>query len=377
MKRLLALSSVLVSFLIFSACSSSKRLAASQPDKDLFKAIKAIEKSNNADARKDLPMLYQQALERHENEIAEYKMSQDPNRWVKIIEELQALQNIYSAINASPATARLVSAHSYTAELADARETGAAEYYNAGLQYLKSDDRDDARMAYRAFQAVNTIYPNYKDASILLKKAKEKGTLDVVINMVESRGYLYQGGSFAADNFQRDLVRDLGGNYGNGTSGARFYTDWDVRSKKIQPDWTVDLNWANMYISPIRTNTYSRTVSKDIQSGKDTSGKAIYQTVTATLHITQTNINAQGDMEYQITDLSDNENIEWNRIPASLNTVIESATYSGDSRALSTNDWNMVNNRQYAYVNETEIVDALYRQVYSQLRNRIESVTRW
>jgi hypothetical protein len=377
MKRLLALSSVLVSFLIFSACSSSKRLAASQPDKDLFKAIKAIEKSNNADARKDLPMLYQQALERHENEIAEYKMSQDPNRWVKIIEELQALQNIYSAINASPATARLVSAHSYTAELADARETGAAEYYNAGLQYLESDDRDNARMAYKAFQAVNTIYPNYKDASILLKKAKEKGTLDVVINMVESRGYLYQGGSFAADNFQRDLVRDLGGNYGNGTSGARFYTDWDVRSKKIQPDWTVDLNWANMYISPIRTNTYSRTVSKDIQSGKDTSGKAIYQTVTATLHITQTNINAQGDMEYQITDLSDNENIEWNRIPASLNSVIESATYSGDSRALSTNDWNMVNNRQYAYVNETEIVDALYRQVYSQLRNRIESVTRW
>jgi len=322
-------------------------------------------------------MLYQQALERHENEIAEYKMSQDPNRWVKIIEELQALQNIYSAINASPATARLVSAHSYTAELADARETGAAEYYNAGLQYLESDDRDNARMAYRAFQAVNTIYPNYKDASILLKKAKEKGTLDVVINMVESRGYLYQGGSFAADNFQRDLVRDLGGNYGNGTSGARFYTDWEVRSKKIQPDWTVDLNWANMYISPIRTNTYSRTVSKDIQSGKDTSGKAIYQTVTATLHITQTNINAQGDMEYQITDLSDNENIEWNRIPASLNSVIESATYSGDSRALSTNDWNMVNNRQYAYVNETEIVDALYRQVYSQLRNRIESVTRW
>jgi hypothetical protein len=377
MKRLLALSTVLVSLVIFSACSSSKKLAASQPDKDLFKAIKAIEKSNNAEARKDLPMLYQQAVERHENEIAEYKMSQDPNRWVKIIEELQALQNIYSAINAAPATARLVSAHSYTAELADARETGAAEYYNTGLQYLQSDDRDDARMAYKAFQAVNTIYPNYKDASILLKKAKEKGTLDVVINMVESRGYLYQGGSFAADNFQRDLVRDLGGNYGNGISGARFYTDWDVRSKKIQPDWAVDLNWANMYISPIRTNTYTRTVSKQIENGKDTSGKVVYQTVTATLRITQTNINAQGDMEYHITDLSDNENIEWNRIPASLNSVIETATYSGDSRALSNNDWNMVNNHQYAYVSDSEIVDALYRQVYSQLRNRIESVTRW
>ena len=377
MKRIITLATVLVSLVIFSACGSSRNAAASKPDKELFSAIKAIEKSNNAEARKDLPMLYQQAVERHENEIAAYKMSEDPERWVKIIAELEALQNIYSAINASPATARLVKAQSYTAAIVDARETGAAEYYEKGVQYLQTDDRDDARMAYKAFQAVNRIYPNYKDAPVLLKKAREKGTLDVVINMELSRGYLYSGGSFAADNFQRNLVRDLGGNFGNGVSGARFYTDWEIRSRKVDPDWAVDLNWANMYISPIRTNTYTRNVSKEIQVGKDTSGKTIYQTVTATLHITQTNINAQADMEYHITDLIHNENIEWNRIPAYLNSVIETATYSGDSRALSTHDWNLVNNRRYAYVNEAEIVEALYNEVYPQLRNRIEAATRW
>ena len=376
MKRILTLATVLVSLVIFSACGSSRR-AASGPDKDLYSAIKAIEKSNNAEARRDLPMLYQQAVERHENEIAAHKMSEDPDKWVNIIAELEALQNIYSAINASPAAARLVKAQSYTAAIADARETGAAEYYDRGMQYLQSDDRDDARVAYKAFQTVNRIYPNYKDASLLLKKAKEKGTLDVVINVVESRGYMYQGGSFAADNFQRNLVRDLGGNFGNSASGARFYTDWEIRSRKVEPDWAVDLAWANMYISPIRSNTYNRTVSKEIQTGKDTSGKAVYKTVTATLHITQTNINAQGDMEYRVTDLKDNESIEWNRLPAYLNSVIETATYSGDSRALSQYDWNLVNNRRYAYVNESEIVEALYREIYPQLRNRIEAVTRW
>jgi hypothetical protein len=132
-----------------------------------------------------------------------------------------------------------------------------------------------------------------------------------------------------------------------------------------------------MYISPIRSNSFTRTVSKDIQVGKDTSGKATYQTVTATLHITQTNISAQGDMEYHITDLSDHGNIEWNRIPANLNTQIETATYSGDSRALRSYDWTLVNNRQNAYLTDADIVDALYGQVYTQLRNRIESVTRW
>jgi hypothetical protein len=377
MKRIFTLSTILISSVIFfSACSSSRKLT-SGPDGDLFKAIKAIDKSNNADARRDLPTLYDQSVQRHEDQIAEYKMSQDPDRWLKIISELQALQDIYSAINASPATAKLVTSHSYIAALADARETGAAEYYNKGVQYLQSDDRDDARSAYRAFQAVNQIYPNYKDASVLLLKAKDKGTLDVVINMVESPGYLYTGGSFAADNFQRNLVRDLGGNYGNGSTGARFYTDNDVRSKNIQPDWAVDLNWSNLYISPIRSNSYTRNVSKQIEVGKDTSGKTTYQTVVATLYITQTNINAQADMEYHITDLSDHQSIEWNRIPANLNTQIESATYSGDSRALGSYEWSLVNNRQNAYMTDADIVDVLYSQVYSQLRNRIQTVTRW
>jgi hypothetical protein len=54
---------------------------ASKPDKELFSAIKAIEKSNNAEARKDLPVLYQNAVDRHEGEIAAYKESSDPDRW--------------------------------------------------------------------------------------------------------------------------------------------------------------------------------------------------------------------------------------------------------------------------------------------------------
>src|SRR6516225_7454301 len=108
MKRIFTLSTILISSVIFfSACSSSRKLT-SGPDGDLFKAIKAIDKSNNADARRDLPTLYDQSVQRHEDQIAEYKMSQDPDRWLKIISELQALQDIYSAINASPATAKLV-----------------------------------------------------------------------------------------------------------------------------------------------------------------------------------------------------------------------------------------------------------------------------
>lgn len=377
MRPKLTLLTALLGVVLITSCSTSKLAQSSKQDKDLFGAIQAIEKSNNAEATKDLPSLYQEAVQRHENKIAEYKNSTDPERWQNIIAELEALQKIYAAINASPASAKLVTPQNYSGAITDARKNGAEEYYDMGIEFLQSDSRDDARKAYKAFQAVNRIYPNYKDATSLLKKAEEKGILHIVINPVESRGYMYGRMSFTADNFQRNLVRDLGGDFGNNYSGAKFYTDWDARSKKVQPDWVVDLVWSNMYISPINSNSTSRNVSKQIETGKDANGKPIYQTVTATLYVTRKNIDARGEMEYRIQDVQERENIEWNRIPAYLNYNVEYATYTGDSRALSGYDLTLVNNSRFAYVDESAIVDELYERVYSQLRSRLETASRW
>lgn len=355
--------------------------ASSREDKDLFKAINAIEKSNHADARKDLPALYQQAIQRHEDKIASYKSSTSPDRWQKIVSELEALQKIYSALNASPASAKLVPAtQDYAGAISQAKEQGATEYYESGVQYLQSSSRTDARKAYQAFQAVNKLYPNYKNTSSLMREAREKSILDVVINPVQTRGYMYGNTGFRSDNFQRELVRDLGGSYGNNVSGARFYTDWEARSRNVEPDLIVDLNWDNVYISPGRNHTYTRNVSKQIEIGRDTSNRPVYKTVNATLYITQRSINARAEMEYRVVDVAENESVEWNRIPAYLDLEIEEATYRGDSRALSEHDWAMVNGRggqSNRYLNEGEIMDALYSRVYSQLRSRIDNITRW
>ena len=271
-----------------------------------------------------------------------------------------------------------MSAQSYASQLSEAKEQGAVEYYETGMQYLQSDSRQDARKAYQAFQVVHKLYPNYRNTSTLMSEAREKSILDVVINPVQTRGYAYGNWGFRSDNFQRNLVRDLGGSWGNNFNGARFYTDWDARNQDVRPDWVVDLSWDNVFINPMHTNTYSRQVSKDIVIGRDTSGKAIYKTVHATLHITQRSINARADMEYRVTDLDNNGSVEWSRIPAHLNFTMEEATYRGDSRALSEYDWNLVNSRQpYRRMDESEIMDELYSRVYPQLRSRLETLTRW
>jgi hypothetical protein len=379
MKRLTGLLMVMFSMAVLVSCGAAGGFtASSREDKDLFKAIKAIEKSNHAEARKDLPGLYQQAVQRHEDKIASYKTSNSPDRWTKIIAELQALQNIYSAINSSSSSAQLVSPRDYASAINDAKERGAEEYYEMGTQFLQSDNRKDARQAYQAFQALHRIYPNYRNTSSLMSEAREKSILDVVINPVQTRGYGYGNWGFRSDNFQRQLVSELGGSFGNNLSGARFYTDWEARSRNVNPDWMVDLNWENVYIAHPRNHSFTRNVSKQIEIGKDTSGRPVYRTVSATLYITQMAVNARADMEYRIIDLASNESVEWNRIPAYLDYNIEHATYKGDSRALSDYDWALVNNNRHrGYFDESDVIEALYSRVYPQLRNRLDNATRW
>lgn len=379
MKRITGLLIVLFSMAVLVSCGAAGGFtASSKEDKDLFKAINAIEKSNHAEARKDLPGLYQQAVARHEDKVTSYKNSSSPDRWQKIVAELEALQKIYNAVNASPSTSKLVPARDYALDIRKAREQGAGEYYDMGVEYLQSGSRQNARRAYDAFQIVKRLQPNYKNTSSLLSEAHEKSILDVVVNPVQSSGYMYSGNSgFRSDNFQRELVRDLGGAYGNISSGARFYTDWEARSRNVEPDMVVDLNWQNVYITHPRNQTFTRNLSKQIEIGKDTSGNAVYRTVTATLYITQINVNARAEMEYRVTDIAEHKNVEWNRIPAYLDLNIEHATYKGDSRALSEYDWALVNNRQHRYVDESDIIETLYAKVYPQLRSRLEIITRW
>lgn len=378
MKRITGVLMVLCTMAVLISCGTASRLpAASKEDKDFFKAIEAINKSNHEQARKDLPGLYSQAVLRHEDKISNYKNLRSPDRWQGIVTELEALQRIYTTVKASSASSRLVDVNDYSADIADAKESGASEYYNLGLQYLESGDRQDARKAFNAFQSVNRFSTNYKDTRNLMNEAREQGTLDVVINPVQSLGYSYSNYNYKADNFQRSLVRDLGGAFGNGVSGARFYTDMDVRRSDAQPDWIVDLSWNNVYPNTPYTRTSTRQVTKDIEIGKDSSGRAIYKTVSATLQITQRQLTVRANMEFRITDFATRKNIQWNTIPAYLDINYEYATYRGDSRALSSYDWQLVNNRRDRFLDDAEIMDELYARVYPDVRQRIENAARW
>jgi len=297
--------------------------------------------------------LYKDATDVHLNNIEVYKTLTEPSKWDKIINEYNALQQVATVINSSPAAQKFLKAPSFYAETQVARENAARDYYDLGLSFISENDKDSSRSAYHAFAKAAGFVPEYKDVRRQMEKAYQSSILNVVINPVSDDSYFYRemvhnrfGNSFNNDYLQRSLVTDLGSNYSK-TSLAHFYTSQDAQRTGINVDWVIDLTWINLEVPQPYSRQYDRKVNKQIEVGRDTANKPVYQNVSATLHITRKYFTATGDLECRITDVDTRDNINLNRYSGKFDWQQEYATYAGDSRALNAAETAMLNNSNY------------------------------
>ena len=82
-------------------------------------------------------------------------------------------------------------------------------------------------------------------------------------------------------------------------------------------------------------------------------------------------------MELSITDVNTGRNITANRYSDQFNWQEEYATYTGDSRALSSNDYALLNNNNYQVPRREDILNKLSQRIYPQIKSRIAAVANW
>ena len=382
MKKYIYISFSFFTFL-FISCSSGNKASKTTADKDLFSVIKKLDKNpSNIELKNRITDLYNNSAKSHLDKIEVYNTLTDADRWIKMVKEYEALKNLSEVIINSSA-AKLVNAPSYVSELQNAKQNGAEAYYNLGISNLDIGDKPSARIAYYAFRKADVFIPGYKDVRQKINIAYQNSIVKVIINTVRDNTFFYNsmgwnnyGNNYNNDYFQQSLVSDLGGSY-NKTSPALFYTDWEARRENIQPDWVVDLTWQYLNIPQPMTNQYSRNISKQVETGRDTSGKVHYQTVSATLYIIKKYFTASGDMEVRITDVNTGRNITTNRYSEQFNWQEEYATYTGDSRAIGSNEYTLLNNNNYSIPRNEDILNELSRRIYPQVKNRISTVANW
>ena len=373
----------ITAILVFASCKTSKDyLSKSEDDKTLFEIVKQLNKhSNDTNAIQALPQVYSILQQKHLKNIERYNSGADVNHWDKIISSYNFLQSMYDAIDNSSTASGLIKPTSYEKEIAAVKEAAAEDYYQTGLVYLDKNNREDARKAYSNFKKADSWLKDYKDAKAKMDEAFNNSVVLVQINPVQDNSFFFNTGwgntgyNFSNEYFQQNLIRDLGGTYAS-RYPAKFYTEWEARREDVKPDWVVDLVLRDVDIPRPVSYSYSRNRSKQVEVGRDTSGKVIYQTVYATLNIERQSITARGQMDVNMTDVVNRKNIAYNSYSDTYNWQQEVATYSGDSRALTSADWSMINNN-YNLPRKEDILNELYRNIYPQVKNKIRNEVDW
>lgn len=370
--------------IIFYGCTGSKNyLDRGDEDRALSDAIKKINRSpGDENAINAIPVLYTNIKTRHLAKIESLKKDKDPERWKQIIKEYDDLQNAYDAIMNSAAAFKLVNAESFSSNIYDAKQSAAGEYYHNGQAYLEKSGRDNAKKAYTSFKTAVKFVPGYKDANEKAAEAYEKAIVNVVINPIQDNSFFFNSGwgntgyNYSNEYFQQSLVRDLSG-MNKDRYPARFYTDWQARRDNIQPNWVVDLKLRNIDIPYPSNYTYARNASSNIQIGTDTSGNPVYKTVYANLNITRSNFTARADMDVTISEVATRKNISYRNFREEYQWQEESATYNGDSRALSAQDWELVNRSRMGSPGKEDVLNELFKKLYPQVKNNISYAVDW
>jgi len=371
MRQPILLSAIFASLFIIS-CEVSNKAVSSSEDRVFYDALKKLNKKPADQAlRQQAADYFNQAVKLHQDRISAYRTSSELSRYDNILAEYNTLQRLSEDVRTS-SIYREVSAINYFSDIQAVKEEAAAAYYNEGITYMNMQDRESAKQAYNMFRKSQQYVSGYKDASVLMKRAYENSIVNVVINPPQNNSFYnnWNNNDFRTMYLDEQLARDLGGPYASGIS-ARFYTNAEVRRNNIQPDWMIDIIMDNMNQQP-NTSRFSRNISRQIQTGSDTSGKPVMQTVRATLNITRYEYPGNSNIEYRITDVQTRENIAWERIPLNYDRNFETATYSGDSRALSQEDWAMVNNSNMP-VNGRQLTQEAYNRFLNDLKNKVRN----
>jgi hypothetical protein len=373
----------IATLLALASCKTSKDyLSRSEDDKTLFDIVKQLNRhSDDANAVQSLPQVYTILQQKHLKNIERYNNGNELNRWDKIAAAYKSLQSLYDAIDNSNTASGLIKPVNYQKEITAVKETAAEDYYQTGVAYLDKNNRNDAKKAYSYFKKTGGWVKDYKDAKAKMEEAFDNSIVLVQINPVQDNSFFFNAGwgntgyNYSNEYFQQNLIRDLGGTYAS-RYPAKFYSEWQARREAVKPDWVVDLVLRDVNIPRPVSYRYSKNRSKQIEAGRDTSGKVVYQTVYATLNIERQSLTARGQMDVNITDVVNRKSIAYNSYSDTYNWQQEVATYSGDSRALTSNDWSLINNN-YNLPGKEDILNELYRNIYPQVKNKISNEVDW
>ena len=364
---------LLLLIIVVFACKSTKKLFdGGQYDRAFYSALEDLKKRpDNATAASILPQAYNEAVNGYMNSLQAAKSGTVTSQKLDIIyRDYSALQRMYNAVAATPASFPHINATNYNIKLSEAAENAAQDRYTRSLDLLNYGDKISAQRAYEGFKTVQTYVPGYKDVESLMVRAYDMAIINVVVDKFDQRFEYYNiNGAY----FQNDITITLN-NIGR-SHYYKFYGVNDPRSMELRVDQYMDINVYDIWFGQLASNSYSYAVSKDISEKDDKDPKVTKTvTVTANVNVTRRIIDSRAMMDYRITDAATRRMIAFDRVASQYTWEKLTGNYTGDSRALSDKDWDIIRGNYNNQPNNDELYRELTRRMMSQFNDRIRVI---
>lgn len=376
MRKIYTLVSLIALVLLSAGCKTAAKLYdKGNYDEAVELAVKKLQKKPDDEMRSLLQSAYQYAVNGHETRIHQLSDNTNELKWEWIYNEYASLQRLYEAIHRSPEALAVVRPADYSSYLDTYADKAATTRFDRGMQWMDKNDKMSFRNAYTEFEVALQYRPG--DLTIIDKKdeAFQLAVINVVVMPIESNRYRHSSyNDHGVRNFENDLLRQL--QYNNGNRFVRFYSSWDANSQHIQADQFIDFRFRTFDLGRTRDENSTREVSKNIVI-KETvyrpdSIVKEYKTVVAKIKTTRRTMISEGNLQINIRDFSG----RWlwsDELRGNHNWYTEFATYTGDERALSDSDKQLVNRRREYPPHEDEIIRCILNEINSNMLTRVRN----
>jgi tetratricopeptide (TPR) repeat protein len=365
-----------ISILAYSCKTASKLYEKGNYDEAVELAAKKLQKDpNDAKLLGIIESSYRFAVNDHENNIRNNAASNNELKWEWMYNEYAALQRMHDAIYRVPSVLAIVKPLDYSSYLVTYSEKAADVRYDRGLSFMQRYDKKSYQSAYREFQAALRFRPGNRDAIVKMNEAYDYAVTNVIIlPMQQQGGYVYSSYTVGGDNLDDQLIRNL--QYSSGNEFLKFYSAWDARSRNVRIDQQVDMRMATANVGRYQDYRTHKRVSKEIVvkeiTYKPDSVVKEYAKVYADITTTRRTIASNAMLQVNVSDF----NGRWlwsDNVSGNHNWSTEFATYTGDVRALSESDKQLIDRRQEFGPSENEIMRLLIEQISNDAQYRIKN----
>ncbi len=371
---------IFTALIIFLASCRTAKKMYEKGNYDEAVALAAKKLQKDPDDPKLLAIIrdaYIYAEQDHLTSIRSHEESTNELKWEWMYNDYASLQRMHDAIYKVPSVYRIVNPADYSSMLVSYGEKAGDTRFDRGLSLMQLHpyNKESHKQAFREFQVAIQFKPGHRDILEKMDEAFEIAVTNVVVlPMQQYGGYVYSGYTLGGQNLDDQLVRDL--QYSSGNEFVRFYSAWDARSKNLRIDQELDMRLSTMNVGRFYDQRSSRKVSKEILI-KETvirpdSIVKEYGWVHAEITTTRRTMHSDAVLQVNLRD-EDGRWIWSDNFSAEHNWSTEFASYTGDARALSDNDKQLINRSKDYPPREDEVVQCLLQEINNNAVYRIKN----